>query len=100
MIGSLLGLTLLFSDKPLMFETVQCESNFHQYALDGNLLKGQAGELGLGQFMPTTWYWMNELRGLSLNIADPIDQLNMMRWAFEHGYADLWTCYRQLASGK
>ena len=73
-----------------MLRVLQCESG-----LDNSRI-GKAGEVGVAQFMPKTWEWFNELRETHLDIHNLNDQLNMFVWAFENGYAENWTCWRNL----
>lgn len=70
---------------------INCESGWNQSA------RGEAGEIGIAQFMPSTWKRFNELRGTNSDIYNAIDQLDMIQWAFKNGYASHWTCWRQLS---
>jgi len=73
---------------------IMCESSGRHYKSNGEILRGRSGEYGIGQFMPQTWDWFNEIRGTNLNIMCEQDQLAMMKWAFDSGYHNHWTCYR------
>lgn len=81
-------------------KVVKCESGGKQYEEDGKYVTGLAGEIGIGQFMPSTWAKWNLERqnaGLKqLNIGDREDQLEMMQWAWKMGYQEHWSCYKQL----
>lgn len=78
---------------PALVETINCESGFKQFKDDGTLLRGTAGEIGIAQFKPETWKWMNTLRGTELDITNALAQLNMIEWAFSKGYQSNWVCY-------
>lgn len=73
---------------PEIYRVVNCESGWD------NLARGQAGEIGLAQFMPATWEMFNEMRKTNLDIFNPQDQVDMVIFAFEkEKYKKLWTCY-------
>ena len=78
----------------IVVKVIQCESGWNQSAI------GLAGEIGIAQFMPTTWIYFNKLRGTNLDIHNGADQLDMIIWAFNAGYANHWTCYRKLTYEK
>ena len=71
-----------------ILKVLRCESG-----LD-NSKRGKAGEIGIAQFMPTTWEMFNEIRGTNLDIYNTKDQIEMIIWAFQNGYQNHWTCYR------
>lgn len=79
-----------------LLKTIQCESEFRYTAI------GKAGEIGIGQFMPSTWdYWNNErIKKISvlrpLNIYSTKDQIEMLVWSWNKGYQNQWTCFRRL----
>lgn len=83
--------------------TLWCESNWRQYKKDGTLVKGEAGEIGIAQILPNTWSDFNLKRqkeGLKqLNIASTSNQLEMIQWAFDHGYQNLWMGYKKYKKG-
>jgi len=75
----------------LAFRIIRCESNFNQNAI------GKAGEIGIAQFLPSTWEFMKEKSGMCwLDINDANDQLRLLLWALQNGYANHWTCYKKL----
>lgn len=80
-------------DHPEIRAVIECESGTRQYRDDGTLMTGAAGEIGIAQFMPSTWATMNKARGVNLDIHNALAQINMMDWAFGRGYASHWTCY-------
>ena len=69
---------------------INCESGWNQNA------RGLAGEIGIAQFMPTTWIAFNKMRGIDLDIYSEQDQLDMIVWAFDNGLAHHWSCWKQL----
>lgn len=75
---------------PMLSRVVACESEWD------NSARGKAGEVGLAQFMPSTWDWMSQTARFYGDIYSEKDQLTLMVWAFNHGYASHWTCYRLL----
>lgn len=81
---------VFWANYPIEARVVACESGWD------NSARGKAGEVGLAQFMPDTWRWMSGLAGFYGNIENEKDQLTLMVWAFNHGYANHWTCYRLL----
>ncbi len=81
---------------PEIVAVMECESGLQQFRDDGSLMLGQAGEIGIAQFKPATWKWMNEMRGTDLDILNPLAQINMIDWAFGQGLADQWTCYKMI----
>lgn len=70
-----------------------CESSWRQFNKDGSLVKGQAGELGLGQFKQSTWDMFNKQRGTDLDITKAKDQIDMVKWAWRNDYQEHWTCW-------
>lgn len=83
--------------------TLWCESTWRQYTKNGELLRGDAGEIGIAQVLPATWSDFNLKRqkeGLKqLNIGKVSDQLEMIKWAFDHGYQNLWMGYKKYKKG-
>jgi soluble lytic murein transglycosylase-like protein len=77
-------------DKGELLAVMNCESGFNQKAV------GKAGEIGLGQFMPSTWRAFNTERKTDLDIRSLEDQVEMMEWAWKHGKQNHWTCYKML----
>jgi len=69
---------------------LKCESG-----LD-NSKRGKAGEIGIAQFLPSTWRAFNRERGTNLDIYSEEDQLDLMLWAWDRGYQNHWTCWKQL----
>lgn len=95
MLELLVAVVLQHVDNPEIKPVIECESGTKQYEEDGSLRMGKAGEVGIAQFLPSTWDWMNGLRKTNLDIRNPLAQINMMDWAFTNGYASHWTCYKQ-----
>lgn len=75
---------------------MNCESGLKQHKDDGTLLMGAHGEIGIAQFKPSTWEWMNKERGTNLDITNALAQINMIDWAFGNGLESHWTCYNDL----
>ncbi|MHA1400061.1 MAG: hypothetical protein ACTSQE_06915 [Candidatus Heimdallarchaeaceae archaeon] len=99
--NSLVGIVSPYYTKPivcgaLIERVIRCESSGNHLDKNGNILRGKAGEYGICQFMPSTWKMFNLIRETNLDIMIEDDQLDMMVWAFKNGYANHWTCYRQL----
>ena len=67
-----------------------CESKFDNSAIGG------AGEIGIAQFLPTTWEWMSKKYKFTDNIHNPIAQIKLASLAFNDGLAYHWTCYNKL----
>jgi hypothetical protein len=79
-----------YGNYKILFDVIQCESGFDNTAI------GLAGEIGMAQFMPSTWDLWNKQRGTNLEIHRIQNQINMMVWAFKNGLERHWTCYRML----
>jgi soluble lytic murein transglycosylase-like protein len=77
-------------DYEQMYFTIKGESGFNNSRI------GAAGEIGLCQFMPSTWNWWNKVRGTNLNIHSVDDQLDMMAWAFSRGYQRHWSVWKNI----
>lgn len=77
-------------NEPILWQVIDCESGFNQKA------RGKAGEIGILQFLPTTFKWMSELSGLNGNIYNPEDQIKLADWAFQNGYKNHWSCIKKL----
>ena len=64
-----------------------CESNLNNEA------RGKAGEIGIAQFMPATFYSFAQIKGLkNPNIHDEFQQIDLTAWAFANGLSYHWTC--------
>ena len=74
--------------------TLWCESKWRQFYNNGDIVVGAAGEIGIAQFMPSTWESFNKTRGTNLDINNIEHQLDMIVWAFENGLKHHWTCYK------
>ena len=75
---------------PVIYKVIYCESRWD------NTARGKAGEIGIAQFMPTTWEWFNKMRDTNLDIDKEADQLEMIVWGFGNGYQRHWVCFRNL----
>ena len=74
-------------DESQLLRVASCESGFRYTAI------GKAGEIGILQYMPSTWvYWNNE-RKTELNINSTKDQINMVVWAWGNKYQSHWSCF-------
>lgn len=73
-----------------VFLVVQCESNWNNDA------RGKSGEIGLAQFMPSTWNKFCKMAGFDGDIYSAEDQLWLVQWAFENSLQHHWTCWRRL----
>lgn len=67
-----------------------CESGYNIEAI------GRAGEIGLLQFMPSTWELWTKKMNKDLNINNTEHQIEVYHWALKQGYANHWTCWRKL----
>lgn len=86
----MLNLALAHVDHPEVVDVMRCESGLQQWREDGTLVTGKDGEIGIAQFKPETWKWMNEKRGTNLDILNPLSQVNMIDYAFGEGLQDNW----------
>ncbi len=52
---------------------------------------------GIGQFQERTFYWLAKQAGFKkVSWKKVDDQLRLLLWAVDNGYAGLWTCYRRV----
>jgi soluble lytic murein transglycosylase-like protein len=66
---------------------IWCESRYLPWA------RGRAGEMGLGQFLPSTWRWMSTQAGWAgASAYDAYAAADVLAWAMANGYAGHWTC--------
>jgi soluble lytic murein transglycosylase-like protein len=72
----------------LVNDIIWCESRWQENAV------GKAGEIGVAQFLPQTWNWMSKISGIKGDLYNTNDQIRMLRWALQNGYAHHWTCYK------
>jgi hypothetical protein len=72
-------------------DILACESGFRH---DG--IWGDGGRsYGIAQFKQRTFRWLSGLAGRNnLRWANKHDQIWLLDWAVENGYAKHWTCYR------
>ena len=77
-----------------VIRTIECESNFRHLDDKGNLLMGQAGEIGLAQFKPATFEYGAKLYGMKYaQIDQPIDQIKLILVMIADGRGNYWTCF-------
>jgi hypothetical protein len=78
--------------------TLKGESGFRMYNSNGKVLRGAAGEYGIGQFMPSTWNWMEGMfrqsGGRDLSMYNTNDQIELMAWAFSKNLKSHWVAYK------
>jgi len=74
-------------DESQLLRVASCESGFKYTAI------GKAGEIGILQFMPSTWVYWNKERRTELNINSTQDQINMVVWAWQNNLQHNWTCF-------
>ena len=88
-------------DASLMVDIIECESG-GKYNAVGDDASGPGGlSVGIAQFQKDTFNEMKVLAKMPrLRWKRPIDQLRLMIWMVDNGYAKRWTCYRTLASKK
>ena len=75
----------------LIENIIMCESSGRH-----NNIWGDAGEYGIAQFLPETFYWMSEISGIDGEWKNKEDQIKILKWAIRNGYGSHWTCYRKL----
>ena len=88
---------------PKMQKVIECESRGDNNAIgDKNYYKNGkiSPSYGIAQFQKSTFYWMSELSGIYGDINNENDQLILMKWAFDNGYASHWSCYKILYESK
>lgn len=73
---------------PQSEKIIECESRWNENA------RGKAGEIGIAQFLPKTFYWMSELSGIEGSIYDPEIQVKILNWALENNLGKYWTCFK------
>lgn len=83
-IGYILASKIVIDD--VIYQIVQCESSWN------NSARGKAGEIGLAQFLPQTFYWMSSLAGFQGSIYNEQDQLKLLKWALENNLSSHWVC--------
>ena len=83
-----------------IIQIINCESNWRHYDENGKLLRGKHGEIGIAQFLPSTWEYFNKLRGTNLDITSREDQLDMIEFAEENNLLNHWTCYAKKSMPK
>jgi hypothetical protein len=77
-------------DRDLMMQIAACESDFRPTTL------GAAGEIGIFQWMPSTWYTSNTVG----DIHDSWNQSTNAAKFIKDGYAYWWTCWRRIVQGE
>ena len=80
--------TTIKEQYPVIHDVINCESRWDNSRI------GEAGEIGIAQYMPKTFKWFSDISGIKGDINNPQDQITLMVWAFQNGYAGHWTCYR------
>lgn len=84
-------LNLVSNSDVILKRVVQCESGNNPQA------KGKAGEIGILQFMPSTWKeWTSRMKRPDLDIYNSEDQIIVYNWAAKNGLLNHWTCFRKI----
>jgi len=84
------------ADQRLAHEIIQCESSgrAHVWGDDHK-------SYGIAQFRKETFYeFANAAHLRRPNWRDPRQQIYLLNWGIDHGYANRWTCYRLIKKGK
>ena len=69
---------------------IKCESGGNPNAI------GKAGEIGILQYLPSTWKYFNELRETDLDIYNSEHQIDMLKWALRNDLEFHWSCWSKL----
>lgn len=79
-----------------LFRVGFCESGLTQDR-DGYPVIGKDQEIGIMQFLPSTFYRFAKEMGITNpNILDRNQQIQIAAWAFSVGRGQHWTCFRNL----
>lgn len=78
-----------------MYRVAKCESSL-LHEKNGVIVKGKAGEIGLFQYMPATFFWFSQMLGKKLDINSKYDQSRLTAFAFSRGLQNHWSCYKML----
>jgi len=89
---------------PLAVKIVACESAGKHWSgafrMNCNRHEPMGGKsCGIAQFQVRSFNWMAHKAGMELKYWNPEDQLTLLNWAIDHGYAKHWTCYRKIRRG-
>ena len=77
----------------IMEKVIHCESGGRHEGVWGD--NGKA--YGIAQFWERTFYWFAEMAELeNPDWYNREQQLYLLGWGLENGYANHWTCYRTL----
>ena len=82
-----------------MSKIIQCESSFRP-----NVWGDDHKSYGLAQFREDTFYeFAHQAKPLMKRAGlwpaswkNPIQQIFLLNWGLDHGYANRWTCYRKI----
>lgn len=80
-----------FADYPAFEKTVQCESNFRQYAADGTVLTSPTNDVGITQINLKTW--REKAQELGYDIYSEDGNLLMARHVLTVQGITAWVCY-------
>lgn len=83
-------------DTEVMTKVIKCESGFNPH------VPGDHGAAyGLAQFHKGTFYGFAKEMGVrDYDYYNPLNQLEVMAWAFANGHQSHWTCFKLLGYGK
>lgn len=80
------------SDAKVLVEVMRCESGFKP-----EVVGDHGNAYGIGQFWPRTFDMFKNEAGLpELEYKRPLDQINLMAWAFANGKERHWTCFGKI----
>lgn len=81
------------TDETILLSAGICESHLNQS------VKGADGEIGMYQFLPSTWKRLSKEMGEELDINSPHDQIKLTAWSFSNNHGGEWTTYQALQNG-
>jgi hypothetical protein len=93
------------AELPVALKVVACESAGRHWGgafrLNCNTHEPTGGQsCGIAQFQVASFAWMKHKADMpELRYWEPRDQLTLLNWAVEHGYARYWSCYRKVRRG-
>ena len=84
------------ADSKLIHMIIDCESSGR------NDVCGDDGvSCGIAQFQRKTFYEFAQMAHLKhAHWLDKYDQIILLNWGLDHGYANRWTCYRLIKTGE
>ena len=80
-----------FADTPILVDIARCESNFHQFDKDGNIVRGRVNKADIGVMQINEKYHADEAVKLGYNIYTVEGNVAFAKYLYDKYGSDPWS---------